>query len=86
MIIVKRYTATWCGPCKMLSPIMDELKNEMSNVSFVTIDVDSYKDEAIKNNIASVPTVVISKNEKEMHRFSGVKPKSVIKSIIEQFI
>ena len=85
MIIIKRYTASWCGPCKMLSPIMDELKNEINDVSFLTIDVDAQKEEAMLNNVSSVPTIIILKDGKEMHRFTGVKPKSVIKTIIENF-
>ena len=85
MINRKRYTASWCGPCKMLSPIMDELKNEINDVSFLTIDVDAQKEEAMLNNVSSVPTIIILKDGKEMHRFTGVKPKSVIKTIIENF-
>lgn len=85
MITVKRYTATWCGPCQALAPIMNELKSEMSNVNFVTLDVDQNKEAASQDNISSVPTIIIMKNGQEMHRFSGVKPKSVISSIINQF-
>ena len=85
MITIKRYTATWCGPCKALAPIMNELQSETNNVNFVTIDVDQNKEAAIQDNISSVPTIVVMKNGQEMHRFTGVKPKSVILSIIKQF-
>jgi thioredoxin 1 len=64
---------------------MDELKNEINDVSFLTIDVDAQKEEAMLNNVSSVPTIIILKDGKEMHRFTGVKPKSVIKTIIENF-
>lgn len=85
MITVKRYTASWCGPCKVLAPVMDEIKNELSDVNFVTIDVELHKEAAMNDNIASIPTVVISKNGQELHRFTGVIPKHSILQLIKQF-
>jgi thioredoxin 1 len=85
MITVKRYTATWCGPCKALAPIMSELQSETSGVNFVTIDVDQNREAATQDNISSVPTIIMMKDGQEMHRFTGVKPKSVILAIINQF-
>jgi thioredoxin 1 len=85
MITIKRYTAAWCGPCKALAPIMMELQSEMNNVNFVTIDVDIHKEAATLDNVSSVPTIIVTKNGQEMHRFTGVKPKNVILSIINQF-
>ena len=58
MLIVKRYTASWCGPCKQLAPVFDDLQNEMPNVQFQTIDVDQNRDAVLEANISSVPTVV----------------------------
>lgn len=85
MITVKRYTASWCGPCKALTPIMNELQTEVSDVNFVTIDIDQNKEAAVQDNISSVPTIIVTKNGQELHRFSGVKPKNVILGIINQF-
>lgn len=85
MITIKRYTSTWCEPCKALAPIMAELQSEMSNVNFVTIDVELHKEAAMNDNIASIPTVVISKNGQELHRFTGVIPKHSILQLIKQF-
>jgi len=85
MIIVKRYTATWCGPCKALAPIVSEIQSEMSDVSFITIDVDQNREAAMQDNVSSVPTIIVTKNGQEMHRFTGVKPKNVIVNIINQF-
>ena len=90
MLIVKRYTAAWCQPCKQLAPIFEELQNEMTNeidtIVFQTIDVDQNKDAAIKANISSVPTVVFLKNGIPVYRFSGVLPKSVIAGTIQKFL
>ena len=86
MVKVKRYTASWCGPCKVLAPVFAELESEISNVSFETIDVDQNRQEAIDNMVTSVPTVIIEKDGQMVQRYTGVQPKSAyalkIKSLI----
>jgi len=47
MMTVKRFTAAWCGPCKQLAPVFEELKNEITDVNFKTIDVDADREAAI---------------------------------------
>ena len=84
--MVKRYTATWCGPCKQLAPVFEELKNEITNVTFETIDVDENREAAIERGISSVPTVILEKDGQQVYRFSGVLPKSVIAGIIKQHL
>ena len=86
MLIVKRYTATWCGPCKQLAPVFDVLQSEMPEVQFQTIDVDQNRDEALEKNISSVPTVIFEKDGQQVYRFSGVLPKSVIAGTIQKFL
>ena len=67
MLVVKRYTAAWCGPCKQLAPVFSELQNEMTNeagkLQFQTIDVDENRDAALEANVSSVPTVIFEKEE-----------------------
>jgi len=86
MLIVKRYTATWCGPCKQLAPAFDALQSEIPNVQFQTIDVDQNRDAAVEANVSSVPTVVFEKDGIPVYRFSGVLPKSVIAGTIQKFL
>ena len=86
MLTVKRYTATWCGPCKQLAPVFEELQSEISEASFQTIDVDMNKDEAVNKGISSVPTVILEKDGTQVYRFSGVMPKSVIAGIIKKHL
>jgi len=86
MLIVKRYTAEWCGPCKQLAPVFKELQNEMPNVQFQTIDVDQNRDAAVEANVSSVPTVILEKDGEQVYRFSGVLPKSVIEGQIRKFL
>jgi thioredoxin 1 len=86
MMTVKRYTASWCGPCKQLAPVFNELQNELTNVTFETIDVDANREAAIEEGISSVPTVILEKDGQQVYRFSGVLPKSVIAGIIKQHL
>ena len=86
MVTVKRYTATWCGPCKQLAPVFEELKNELTEVIFETIDVDQNRESAIEQGIVSVPTVILEKNGEMVYRFSGVLPKSVIAGVIKKYL
>lgn len=86
MIKVKRFTATWCGPCKVLAPIFSQLEQEMTNVTFETIDVDQHKDLTAQFNVTSVPTIIIEKNGEQVYRFSGVLPKTVIAGTIQKYL
>lgn len=85
MIEVKRFHAVWCGPCKMLKPVMEGIKTKFNNVNFVEIDVDQQFEEASKYFIRSVPTVIIEKDGKEVSRFAGVQSEmTYVNAINEQ--
>lgn len=86
MLTVKKFGASWCQPCRMLAPIFEEVKKENPNVQFIDIDVDNNKDLALQSGVQSVPTVIFEKDGQQVHRFSGVKPKSVVNSIIKQYL
>jgi thioredoxin 1 len=90
MLIIKRYTATWCGPCKQLAPVFEALQSEMTNerdqIQFQTIDVDQNKEAATAANVSGVPTVIFEKDGQQVYRFSGVLPKSVIAGAIRQHL
>jgi thioredoxin 1 len=75
MLEVKRFSAVWCGPCKALAPVMEEVKSGFPNVTFETIDVDVDHEQASKYGIRSVPTVVFVKDGVEINRFVGVQSK-----------
>ena len=75
MLTVKKFSASWCGPCKALAPVINEVKTQFSNVKFEDYDVDEAYNEATKYSIRSVPTIVIEKNGVEVERFTGVSSK-----------
>lgn len=76
--VVIDFYATWCGPCKLLAPIFEDVAKEKENVIFVKVDVDEAGELAELFGISSIPTVVYIKNEKLALRELGFKPKNVI--------
>lgn len=66
------FSAAWCGPCRTLGPIMNQVSQE---VPVEKIDVDSQSDMALKYNVRNIPTVVLVDGETEVKRFVGVQSK-----------
>lgn len=73
MIEVKKFYAEWCGPCKMLTPIIEKVKGENSQVSFQDINIDEDFAIAQKYFVRSVPTVIIEQDGKEVGRYAGLQ-------------
>ena len=73
MISVKKFYAEWCGPCKVLTPVMENVKSKFTQVQFESVDIDSQFEIAQKYYVRSVPTVIIEKDGKEVGRFVGVQ-------------
>ena len=72
------FYADWCGPCKMMSPIIDKIAEENDNIKVGKLNVDDAQDIAMKYNVMSIPTIIIFKNGMEFKRFVGVTSKSEI--------
>lgn len=70
------FYADWCGPCKMMAPVIGELAEELQGKAKVgKINVDESSDTAIEYGVMSIPTIIIFKNGKEVKRFIGVRDK-----------
>lgn len=80
------FFATWCGPCKMLSPILREVKDSLGDrVSIIKIDVDKNQQISSQYQVRGVPTMILFQNGKQLWRQSGVLTKEeIIKTIIEK--
>jgi len=81
------FFATWCGPCKAMSPILDDLKKQMGEqVSIVKIDVDKNPGVAAKYQVRGVPTLIIFKSGEQLWRQSGVYSAHDLKAILNQYL
>lgn len=82
--VVIDFYADWCGPCKMLSPVVEAVANEKENTKFVKINVDEAQELAMQYNIMSIPTLVVIKDGKEVNRTVGFIDKSELLKLIEE--
>ena len=76
------FWASSCGPCRMLSPVVDEFAGEHSEVKVGKVNVDEQRDLAAQFGVMSIPTLVVIKNGKETNRQVGVIPKASIAALI----
>ena len=78
------FYADWCGPCKILSPIVEEVSSQYEDVKFVKINIDSNQDIANDYMITSIPTLVYIKNGEEQNRVLGAVDKDTVETLIEK--
>ena len=77
------FYADWCGPCRMLSPIIDEIAKERDDIVVGKINVDNEPELAEKFGVFSIPTLVIIKNGEIAHQSAGARPKAQIIALLE---
>lgn len=83
MIKLLDFKAVWCGPCRVMEPIIEELKKELDGkVEVVVIDVDEKPEEASKYGVMSIPTYIVLKDEKEVGRKIGVTSKEDLLKLV----
>jgi len=83
-IVVVDFFANWCGPCKMLGPVIERLSDEISSVNFVKVDVDKHEQLARRYAVMSIPTLIFIKDGKEVNKHIGFISADAIKEIIEK--
>lgn len=85
--VVADFWASWCGPCKMLGPVIEELSEEMGDsAKFIKVNVDDNPSVASSFRIASIPTVIVFKDGKVAQTLVGFRPKASLKGEIEKYI
>ena len=80
--VLVQYSAVWCGPCKTLTPRLENIEGDYKNVIFTKVDVDQNVDAAMELGIRSVPTVMIYDGEKLINRSQGVQSDGFYKDIL----
>ncbi|KAH6801759.1 thioredoxin 2 [Perilla frutescens var. frutescens] len=82
-LMVVDFTATWCGPCKFMAPIFEEMAAKYTDVEFVKIDVDQLSDVSREFGVQAMPTFLLLKQGKEVDRVVGAKKDELEKKIIK---
>lgn len=85
-VVVLKYYGTWCGPCKMLSPVLEKVSEEIPGVDFGNIDVDKNNALAAKHNVRSIPTLLVLKNGEVVDKILGAQPKQSISDVITRWV
>ena len=83
--ILVDFYATWCGPCQMLGPILEEIVSEIEKFDIAKINIDENQELAIENEIEVVPTILIYKNGQVVERVEGLLSKSQILNKMEKY-
>ena len=81
--VIVDFWAAWCGPCKMLSPVVDQLAEELEGVKVGKINIDEQMELAEKYNVSSIPCVVAFKNGEEVNRSVGLVPKQKLVDLLK---
>ena len=80
------FWAPWCGPCKVMGPIIDELSHELPDLEIAKVNVDENGELTMRFNILSIPTYIVMKGGSEVGRFSGSMTKEALKERLTQLI
>ncbi len=83
-ISVLDFNATWCGPCKMLAPVLDEVSEEITDAKFYSVDTDENPDLAREYGIMNIPAVVVLKDGQKVDMNVGFVPKDDLKAFISK--
>lgn len=81
-VVVLDFFAPWCNPCKMLSPVIDTLSEEMTDVKFVKINIDEFTELALDYNVVSIPNIKIIKDNEVVESLNGFLPKALLETKI----
>lgn len=77
------FFAPWCGPCRMLSPIVDEIAQERSDIKVCKVNTDEQEELAMRFGIMSIPTLIVFKGGEPVRKTMGVQPKAAILGLLE---
>lgn len=76
-LVVVDFFATWCGPCKVIAPILDKFSAEFTSAKFIKVDVDELSKLAQEYEITAMPTILFFKNKQVVHKVLGANPTAI---------
>jgi len=76
--------AEWCGPCKIMSPMLDELEQELDGLQVAKLNVEDYPEVAESYHVMTIPTLIVFKNGKAIEKVTGAYPKPKLKAYLTQ--
>lgn len=85
-VVIVDFFAEWCGPCRMLAPVVDELSKEFPQVTVMKVNIDDHQHVAAKLGITSIPTIIFFKEGQEVDRVVGLKDKSALANTLSTLI
>jgi len=77
------FWASWCGPCKMIGPIIDQIADERTDIKVGKVNVDEEQELAVQFKVMSIPTLIVIKDGKVVNQSLGAKPKAAILSMLD---
>jgi thioredoxin 1 len=85
--VLADFWANWCGPCRMMGPVLHDLAREWKGrLTIVKVDTEAKPHLAHLYNISSIPTMILFKNGREIHRISGAIPLNQLKGVLSEFV
>lgn len=86
-VVLVDFSATWCGPCKMLTPVLEELSSDyQGKASIVKVDVDKEQELAMQYGVMAVPTMIIFKDGEVVKQLQGFQAKVQLASILDTYL
>ena len=82
-LVLVDFYADWCGPCKMLAPVLEELASEITDAKVVKVNVDEARGLAIEYKVSSIPNITLLKDGEVVHQDVGFKPKEALMALID---
>ena len=85
-LVLVDFFANWCGPCKMMAPVLEELENEIEPLTVIKVHTDQQMELAIKYGIQSIPNMILFKDGKPVDQVIGYTPKGAMQDKIQKYV